>query len=177
MSVSHEIIFVDVNKLKPHPKNQEIYFDPKDPEFDRSIQENGILKPIICNRSFIILDGHRRWKRAKQFGLKQVPVQIRDFENEILAIIWLNRYRVKTPREIFNEARVLEEELAKEAKKRQIEAGKKFGRGKLRSNLTEPISQPKVRDQVAEKLGVSSGQLYKIENVHFSEENKPESEN
>jgi len=72
MSISREIIFVDVNKLKPHPKNQEIYLDPKDPEFDRSIQENGILKPIICNRSFIILDGHRRWKRAKQFGLKQV---------------------------------------------------------------------------------------------------------
>jgi len=67
--------------------------------------------------------------------------------------------------------------LASQAKKRQIEAGKKFGRGKPQSNLTEPISQPPVRAQVAEKLGVSSGQLYKIENVHFSEENKPESEN
>ena len=74
MSVLHEITFVDVNKLKPHPKNQEIYLDPEAPEFDTSIQKNGILKPIICNRDFVILDGHRRWKRAKQFGLKHVLV-------------------------------------------------------------------------------------------------------
>ncbi len=135
----------------------------KTPEFDRSIQENGILKPIICNRDFIILDGHRRWKRAKQFGLKQVPVQIRDFENEITAIIWLNRYRVKTPREIFNEARVLEEELAKEAKKRQLAQLKQFKNDKNRSVKFDTTGeQGKVRDQVAEKLGVSSGQLYKI---------------
>lgn len=155
---------VNPNQLKAHPKNAEIYFDLDD-GLDESIRQHGILRPIIINRDFVILDGHRRWVRAKKLRLKEVPIEIREFENEIIALIELNRYRVKQPREIYNESRVLGEEFAKQAGKRKS----CYSRNDL-SNLTEPIL---TREKVAKKLNVSNGQLYKIQRIYDNEEKIP----
>lgn len=160
-------MIVNPNQLKPHPKNAEIYFDLND-GLDKSIKQHGILRPIIVNRDFVILDGHRRWVRAKKFGVKEVPIEIREFQNEIIALIELNRYRVKQPREVYNESRVLSEELAKQSK---------VGRPSKEtlSNLTKlsPKDVTHVRDEVAKKLNVSNGQLYKIKKIYENEEKIP----
>lgn len=147
------IMFVNPNKLKPHPKNAEIYFDLND-GLDESIRQHGILRPIVVNQDFVILDGHRRWVRAKKLGLNEIPIEIRDFENEIIALIELNRYRVKQPREIYNESRVLNREF-------------------IVPNL-EQCSNGRVIEKVAKKVGVSKGQLYKIQKIYNNENEIPE---
>jgi len=73
----------------------------------------------------------------------------------------LNRQRVKTPRERYREAQVLRRELEPKARKQQ------GARTDLLPNLTRsPIKSTHVRDEIAGRLAVSSGQLYKIECIY-----------
>lgn len=43
-----------------------------------SIQEEGIITPIIVAPDMTIISGHQRYKAAKDLGIKMVPVCIRE---------------------------------------------------------------------------------------------------
>lgn len=54
-------------------------------ELARSIEEHGILEPILVRRNgrdFEIIAGERRWRAAQRAGLKEVPVFVRDLSDE-----------------------------------------------------------------------------------------------
>lgn len=55
-------------------------------ELAQSIRENGILQPIIVRKTpagaFEIVAGERRWRAAQLAGLHEVPVLIRNFEDQ-----------------------------------------------------------------------------------------------
>ena len=49
-------------------------------ELAQSIKENGLIQPLIVRRAqkgYQLIAGERRWRAAKQAGLKQVPIVIR----------------------------------------------------------------------------------------------------
>lgn len=160
-----QTVFIPTKLLKPHPKNKEIYGDPEDIAFDNDIKQTGIRKDLIINGENVIFDGHRRWRRALKFGIQKVPCQIRDFTSisDELAIVLLNLHRNKTPREIYNDAKILKPILAPQAEKRMLE-------GTPVSNLT----QGRVRDITAKTLKISSGQLHKLDKIFENEEEHPE---
>ena len=54
-----------VSEIKPHPKNSEIYDLSNINDLVLSIDEVGLLQPIIINRNNQILSGHRRFKAIK----------------------------------------------------------------------------------------------------------------
>jgi ParB family chromosome partitioning protein len=63
-------------------------------ELSNSIQQNGILQPIVArklaNGKFEIIAGERRWRAAQMAGMHQVPVILKTLENQAaleLAII------------------------------------------------------------------------------------------
>lgn len=66
--------------LKPNPHNPRVLFDPKPmKELRESIEKVGILIPLAVywserDRTFVILDGQRRWMCAQAIGLETVPV-------------------------------------------------------------------------------------------------------
>jgi len=76
----------ELRKLKPsqiekNPENPRLLFDEKElQELKTSISEIGILVPLIVFRKskdsnkFVLLDGERRLRCAKELGLKEVPV-------------------------------------------------------------------------------------------------------
>lgn len=74
--------------LKPHPELGTDAVLPRlsDSEFEglkQSIDESGILQSIVIDReSMTIIDGHHRWRAAKELGLEQVPVRAPDFDDE-----------------------------------------------------------------------------------------------
>ena len=70
---------IPTNALMPNPHNPRFLFD-KEPlkELRDSIKKVGILIPLAVywstkHRTFIILDGQRRWICAQELGLKTVP--------------------------------------------------------------------------------------------------------
>lgn len=80
-------LWIDPALLKPNPKQPRIEFNQKQlDELCESIKENGILQPIIIEDAgedgFYIIAGERRTRASKMAGLKEVPVQLRKFDEQ-----------------------------------------------------------------------------------------------
>lgn len=70
------IELVDINKIKPDPKQPRKYFDKDEiAEMAANIKEVGIINAIEVDEFDFIVTGERRWRAAKQAGLKEVPVK------------------------------------------------------------------------------------------------------
>lgn len=76
---------LDVVQLKPNPFQPRHTFNSASlEELTASIQEKGILQPLIVRRvgeEYQIVAGERRWRAAQQAGLKDVPVIVRNYTN------------------------------------------------------------------------------------------------
>lgn len=147
--------------LEPHPKNEEIYGDrelgsDEDSPFLESIRENGVLTPIIVDQNDQIISGHRRVEAAKQVGLEIVPVDVREFESDLIRLkllIHSNRQRSKTVSQKLREAEELERVERQRAKERQ-------GTRTDTSRSSEQEDRGLTRDKVAEEVGFGSGTTY-----------------
>ena len=147
----------DILSLKPHPLNNKIYSTNGNTEdLEVSIQENGLLDPIIISKDNTIISGHRRWNACKNIGLENVDVRVEDFQDETIALVELNRYRNKTASELLNEIFHLEREYSKKIKR---------GRPKKGVNV-DTLKNGKVRDRIAKLTGVSTGNLSKLKYIH-----------
>ena len=141
-----------LSSLKPHPLNNKIYSNGNTEDLEASIQENGLLDPIIISKDNTIISGHRRWNACKNIGLENVDVRVEDFEDESIALVELNRYRNKMASELLNEIFHLEKEYSKKIKR---------GRPKKGVNV-DTLKNGKVRDRIAKLTGVSTGNLSKL---------------
>ncbi len=77
---------IPVDRVIPNDAQPRRRFDPdKIAELARSIESKGILQPIVVRTRgdrFQIIAGERRFLAAKQAGLRQVPVVIREVPDE-----------------------------------------------------------------------------------------------
>ena len=75
-----QIEIIDINKLLPYINNPR-----KNLNIDKvasSIKEFGFQQPIVVDKNYIIIVGHTRFEAAKKLGLKEVPVQIADLDED-----------------------------------------------------------------------------------------------
>lgn len=76
---------IDIDQLMPNLYQPRQDFDPsKMDELKESIKVHGIIQPIIARESangYEIVAGERRFKAAKEIGMKKVPVIIKQFNN------------------------------------------------------------------------------------------------
>jgi len=153
------VLMIPIGKLKIHPVNKQIYVsdEKRKTELLKSIKEHGILEPLIVTPDgdeYSILSGARRFKCAKELGYTEVPCIVSIVKNPTLAIIEHNKYRQKTPIEIYNEYQLLKKILGDRAR-----AGSIRGR---------------IREIAAEKLNVSHGYLSMLEQVVENRKEIPE---
>jgi ParB family chromosome partitioning protein len=85
------ILQVPVTEIHPNPNQPRAEFDEAALlELTASVTRDGILQPIVARRSgggFEIIAGERRWRAAKAAGLKEVPVILREAdENRALEL-------------------------------------------------------------------------------------------
>lgn len=74
---------VDINKLKPHPKNYNTHPQKQIELLAKNIKELGWRHPITVSKlSGYIVSGHARYTAAKYLGVKKVPVNFQDFKDE-----------------------------------------------------------------------------------------------
>ena len=124
---------VPIEKVVPNPHQPRIQFsEEKLMELAQSIKEHGILQPLIVTRvgeNFELIAGERRLQAAKIVGLAEVPVMLREAENQEkfeLAIIENIQRHDLNPIE---EARAYER-LSKEFELSQESIAKKMGRSR-----------------------------------------------
>jgi len=84
---------IDINKIKPNKNQPRKYFDKeKIFNLEKSIEIHGIVQPIIVRRvdnGYEIVAGERRWRAAKNVGLKEIPCIVKDLNEESLVEISL----------------------------------------------------------------------------------------
>ncbi|MCY0895568.1 MAG: ParB/RepB/Spo0J family partition protein [Alicyclobacillaceae bacterium] len=80
------IVSIDLRDLRPNPYQPRREFDDqKLQELAHSIEEHGILQPIVVRKSTIqgydIVAGERRFRAAKICGLKLIPAIVRELSD------------------------------------------------------------------------------------------------
>ena len=78
---------IPLSKIKPNKNQPRKFFDKeKMEELISSIRENGILQPIAVRKlednTYEIIAGERRFRAAKQIGLKSIPAYILSIKKE-----------------------------------------------------------------------------------------------
>ena len=129
-----------------------------------SIRENGILNPILVRPSkdggYEIMAGHRRTHAARTLGMREVPVLVRELDDDAATILMVdsNLQREK----ILPSEKAAAYKLRMEAMKRQ--AGRpKNNSVQVERNWTGKES----RDQLAEQTGESTGQIQRYIRLNY----------
>lgn len=86
-----QAVMVPINKIEPNKEQPRKNFNEDALlELSESIKQMGIIQPIVVqdrDTFYEIIAGERRWRAAKQAGLKKVPVIIKHYtEQEIIEI-------------------------------------------------------------------------------------------
>ena len=72
-----------ISKLKPAEYNPRVELKPGDEEFDniqRSIEQWGLVEPIVVNSDGTIIGGHQRYNVLKHLGYSKVQVSVVDLK-------------------------------------------------------------------------------------------------
>lgn len=86
-----EGILVNVNKVEPNREQPRKNFDEDSlQELSESIRQFGVLQPLLVQDKkdyYEIIAGERRWRAAKLAGIKEIPVIIKELnEQEVVEI-------------------------------------------------------------------------------------------
>ena len=140
-----------IDQIQSHPLNQSIYDLSNIGDLVVSIGEVGLLTPLVVNQQYQLISGHRRIEAVRRLGWDKVDVEVIETtseDEEKSLLVHFNKQRVKTSREVINEAETLRALYA-------------VGQGK-RSDLTSVPRNKGGRDALVEAVGVSSSQLGKL---------------
>lgn len=101
---------ISVNDISPNPHNPRLIFDAYELlDLKKSIEKVGILVPLTVYENtkkfpptkYILLDGERRWRCAKEIGLDKVPANIidepKDVTQNILFMFNIHHFRKEWP--------------------------------------------------------------------------------
>lgn len=82
-----------ISQIEPNRAQPRKTFDAQQlQELADSIKEHGVLQPLlVCEKDggYMIIAGERRWRAARMAGLTEVPVLVRDYDEQTIAEVSL----------------------------------------------------------------------------------------
>ena len=89
---TQEIVPMDIKELKPYAEQPfKVFLDNSMDDLCASIEKYGVLSPIIVRShsegGYEVLSGHRRMKACELLGVEEVPVVIKDLDDDTAAIL------------------------------------------------------------------------------------------
>ncbi len=89
---TQEIVPIDIKELKPYAEQPfKVLLDNSMDELCESIHQYGVLSPIIVRPhpegGYEVLSGHRRMKACELLGIEEVPVVVKDLDDDTAAIL------------------------------------------------------------------------------------------
>jgi adenine-specific DNA-methyltransferase len=154
----------DLTVLRRHEKNESWYGELYIEDLVESLPQAGLRDPIKVKPDGTILDGHRRWKAAKELGWNEIETEVliqgEDYEDEEQYMLDANLTRQKTFKErmrMAQDQRELYEKRARERKKQgqEVVEGEK---GTTYEKLAKRFFHDKSREwyRKAEKVWLKS---------------------
>ena len=131
---------IKVSELSHHPLNQEIYDLSNIDELVSSIEEMGVLQPLVIDQLNQVVSGNRRLCAIRQLGWEEVEYQMDQIDENLVAkyLVHYNKQRVKSCKEILNEYEVLRSVVLRNNGKR---------------------NDIRVRETLSDEIGISNSQL------------------
>ena len=127
-----QIQLIDFVRITPHPDQNKIYGEYEiDIEFETSIENEGIITPIIITPAkvfnipepdYVIISGHRRYKAAIKQRITEIPCIIREYKTADEATLYFmlcNLQRIKSDSILRNEYFTIKHNLLKLGKIRK----------------------------------------------------------
>lgn len=144
---------ISINLIKANINQPRKNFDDeKINSLSESIKEHGIIQPLVLIKekdNYVIVAGERRWRAAKNLGLKEVPAVIMDLtDKELLEVSLIENIQ----REDLNpiEEALAYKKLLEDFKLTQEQLGRKVG--KSRTVITNCIRLLNLDERVQEYL-------------------------
>jgi DNA modification methylase len=85
---------VPIGELRPDPANPRRISDAELEALTRSVQEFGLVDPIIARRDGLVIGGHQRLLAARRLGMAAVPVVYVDLSDEQARLLGLALNRI-----------------------------------------------------------------------------------
>ena len=128
------VVNIKVNLLEPNREQPRKNFDEDSlSELADSIKLHGIIQPLVVQKKeddYEIIAGERRWRAAKQAGLKEIPVIIKDYsEQEVVEIALIENIQredlnpieeAMAFKRLINEYNLKQDELAERVSKSRV---------------------------------------------------------
>ncbi|MDD4849946.1 MAG: ParB/RepB/Spo0J family partition protein [Gemmiger sp.] len=158
-----QITTLALREIEPDSEQPRKNFDPDAlAQLAASIAENGLLQPIAVRpkkvgTGYIIIAGERRWRAARQAGLKEVPVVVKNVTDEQAAELALIENLQREDLDPLEEAEGCRQLMEKYGLT-QEQAAKKLGKSRsaLANSLRLLALPADVRDMLR-KGGLSTG--------------------
>ena len=84
----NQMTTIGIDHIIPNPSQPRTQFDDEAlRELADSIKQLGVIQPITVKKqddNYIIISGERRWRASQMVGLKELPVYVRDVDDENL---------------------------------------------------------------------------------------------
>ena len=144
---------IKLNSIEPNKQQPRKTFNEDSlAELADSIKQYGVIEPLVVVKrkgDYELIAGERRWRAARMAGLKEVPVVIKDYDDQQIVEIALIE---NIQREDLNpiEEALAYERLIKEFNLKQDEVAEKVS--KSRSNITNSLRLLKLTDKVKQML-------------------------
>ena len=148
-----QAVMVPINKVEPNKEQPRKHFNEDALlELSESIKQMGIIQPIVVqdrNSYYEIIAGERRWRAAKQAGLKKIPVIIKNYtEQEIVEISLIENIQRENLNPI--EEAIAYKRLLNEFNLKQDEVAERVS--KSRTAVTNSMRLLKLSDKVQQMV-------------------------
>ena len=108
-----DVIYVNVNDIKPNAYNPNRQSEHEFELLCRSIEEDGFTTPaVVRKQDMVIVDGEHRWRAAQSVGMLEIPVVLVEMTDEQMKIATLRHNRARGEEDVELAAAVLRD-LAK----------------------------------------------------------------
>lgn len=177
--VVKEVDTIDINKIEPNNNQPRKNFnEDKIHELAESIKQHGLIEPLIVQKGkkgfYTIIAGERRWRAAREAGVKEIPVVVKDYSDqqvmEIALIENIQREDLNAIEEaeaydrLIRNFNLKQDEVAERVSKSRVAITNSLRLLKLDERVREMIIEDKIKSGHARALlGVSDGdEQYKL---------------
>lgn len=177
--VVKEVDTIDINKIEPNNNQPRKNFnEDKIHELAESIKQHGLIEPLIVQKGkkgfYTIIAGERRWRAAREAGVKEIPVVVKDYSDqqvmEIALIENIQREDLNAIEEaeaydrLIRDFNLRQDEVAERVSKSRVAITNSLRLLKLDERVREMIIEDKIKSGHARALlGVSDGdEQYKL---------------
>lgn len=173
--VIKEVDTIDINKIEPNSNQPRKNFnEDKIHELAESIKQHGLIEPLIVQKGkkgfYTIIAGERRWRAAREAGVKEIPVVVKEYSDQQVMEIALIENIQREDLNAIEEAEAYER-LIKDFNLKQDEVAERVSKSRvaITNSLRLLKLDPRVREMIIEDK-IKSGHARALLSVTDSEE-------